>query len=90
MTGGFSLGSGQFSENSFAYTTDLRSERGFQDQSWLALFAFGGYFMRSIEWSVAQAWSGGAYTFSGSTTGLGMADFFLGDVSQLRQANPNP
>jgi hypothetical protein len=90
VTGGFSLGSGNFSENSFAYTTVF----GFNDDLTLVRgahqFAFGGNYLRSIEWSVAQAWSGGSYTISGGVTGLGMADFFVGAVSQLRQANPNP
>ncbi|PWT99915.1 MAG: hypothetical protein C5B51_26175 [Terriglobia bacterium] len=90
VTGGFSLGSGNFSENSFAYTTVF----GFNDDLTFIKgahqFAFGGYYLRSIEWSVAQAWSGGSYTVSGGVTGLGMADFFVGAVSQFRQANPNP
>jgi len=78
--GGFSLGSGNFSENSFAYTTAFGGSHQ---------FAFGGFFTRAIEWSVAQAWSGGSYSI-GNTTGLTLGDFILGKVSQLRQANPNP
>ncbi|MEQ1947011.1 MAG: carboxypeptidase-like regulatory domain-containing protein [Bryobacteraceae bacterium] len=89
VNGAFSLGSGNFSQNSFAYTTmfgvndDINMVRGSHQ------IAFGGFFTRSIEWSVAQAWSGGSYSI-GNTLGLGMADFFLGVVSQYRQANPNP
>ena len=91
VTGGFSLGSGNASQNSFAYTTDFGVNEDFSISHGSHLFAFGGYFMRTIEWSVAQFSSGGSFTFSGTTTGLGMAaDFFLGDVSQFRDGNPNP
>ena len=90
ITGAFTLGSGQFSENSFAYTTAFGANDDFKIVHGAHQFGFGGSFTRSIEWSVAQAWSGGAYTISGGVTGLGLGDFFLGDVSQTRQANPNP
>jgi Carboxypeptidase regulatory-like domain len=90
VTGGFSLGSGNFSENSFAYTTTFGANEDFSIVHGTHLFAFGGYAMRTIEWSVAQAWSGGSYSISGGSTGLGLADFFMGDVAQFRQANPNP
>src|SRR5437667_420959 len=90
VNGAFSLGSGNFSENSFAYTTTYGVNDDVSIVKGAHQFAFGGHYMRSIEWSVAQAWSGGSYTVNGATTGLGMSDFLLGNVSQLRQANPNP
>jgi hypothetical protein len=90
VTGGFQTGAGQFSENSFAYTTAFGANDDFKIVHGAHQFGFGGSITRTIEWSVAQAWSGGAFTFSGGVTGLGMGDFFLGDASQLRQANPNP
>jgi len=40
-------------------------------------FAFGGHYMRSIEWSVAQAWSGGILYINGSFTGLACRTFSL-------------
>jgi len=89
VSGAFSLGSGNFSENSFAYTTAFGFNDDFRIVHGSHQFAFGGFITRSIEWSVAQAWSGGSYTI-GNTTGLGLADFMLGIVSQDRQANPNP
>ena len=89
VNGAFSLGSGNFSENSFAYTTAFGFNEDFHLVHGSHQFSFGGFFDRSIEWSVAQAWSGGSYTI-GNTTGLGLGDFMLGIVSQLRQANPNP
>lgn len=53
-------------------------------------FAFGAHVMRSVVCSLAYAWATGSYTFNGQATGLGMADFFAGQVSSFRQANPNP
>ena len=71
VVGGFYLGSGQFSENSFAYTTDFGFNEDFTLSRGSHVFAFGGYFLRTIEWSVAQAWSGGSYTFAPALSGLG-------------------
>lgn len=85
LPGIFETGAGQFSENSFAYTTAFGANDDFKLVHGSHQFAFGGSFTRSIEWSVAQAWSGGAYTISG-----GLSAFLLGQVSQTRQANPNP
>src|SRR5215470_9583254 len=90
VSGAFSLGSGNFTENSFAYTTTYGANDDVSLLRGAHQFTFGAHYMRSVEWSVAQAWSGGSYTVNGSVTGLGVADFFLGNVSQLRQANPNP
>jgi hypothetical protein len=91
VSGAFSLtGNGSFSANSFAYTTTFGANDDLSLVKGNHQLAFGGSYMRSIEWSVAQAWSGGGYTINGATTGLGMSDFFLGFVSQFRQANPNP
>ena len=87
--GGFNLGSGNFSENSFAYTTGFGFNDDFNIVHGSHQFAFGGFFTRSIEWSVAQAFSGGVFTI-GNTSGLTLGDFLLGRVSQFRQANPNP
>ena len=90
VSGAFSVGSGNFSQNSFAYTTTFGANDDVSIVKGSHQFAFGGYYMRSIEWSVAQAWSGGSYTINGQVTGTGMSDFFMGNVSQNRQANPNP
>src|SRR5439155_1448524 len=90
VSGGFSLGAGKNSANSFAYTTGFGANDDVSIVKGAHQFTMGGHFMHSIEWSVAQAWSIGSYTVNGQVTGLGMADFFLGQVSQFRQANPNP
>jgi hypothetical protein len=90
VVGAFTLGGGQFSEHSFAYTTDFGLNEDFGISHGSRLFRFGGYLLHTNEWSVAQARSGGAYPFAPALTGSGLSDFFLGFVSQLRQANPNP
>jgi carboxypeptidase family protein len=90
VSGGFSLGAGKNSANSFAYTTSFGVNDDVSIVRGAHQFTMGGHFMYSIEWSVAQAWSIGSYTVNGQVTGLGMADFFVGQVSQFRQANPNP
>jgi hypothetical protein len=88
VVGQFSLGS--TTKNAFAYETNFGANDDFSVIHGSHLFALGGYYMRSIDWLLAQAFADGAYTISGGMTGSSMADFFLGDVSQLRQANPNP
>jgi hypothetical protein len=91
VTGAFSLtGQGSFSANSFAYTTTYGANDDLSVVKGAHQFSFGGHYLRSLEWSVAQAWSGGSYTITGGATGLGMADFLIGAVGQYRQANPNP
>jgi len=91
VSGAFSLtGQGSFSANSFAYTTTYGANDDLNIVKGSHQFSFGGHYMRSVEWSLANAWSGGSYTFTGAVTGLGMADFLIGAVGQLRQANPNP
>jgi len=82
VSGGFSLGSGNFSQNSFAYTTTFGANNDLSIVKGAHQLAFGAYYLRSVEWSVAQAWSGSSYTSNGATTGLGMVDFFIGAVSQ--------
>src|SRR5215472_5878174 len=81
VVGQFSLGS--TTKNAFAYETNFGANDDFRVIHGSHLFAFGGYYMRSIDWLLAQAFADGAYTISGGITGSSMADFFLGDVSQL-------
>ena len=88
VTGAFTLGS--TTKNAFSYVTDFGANDDYSIVHGSHLFGFGGYFMDSINWLVAQAYAGANYNFSGSTTGLGNADFLLGTVSQLRQESPNP
>ena len=90
VNGAFSLGSGWASQDSFAYTTAFGFNDDFRWVQGAHQIAIGGFVTRSIEWSVAQAWSGGQFTIGNSYTGLGLSDFLLGVVSQNRQAPPNP
>ncbi len=53
-------------------------------------FAFGGHYLWTTSDEVANAWSTGAYTFTGAFTGNPMADFIAGRVGVHRQGNPNP
>ena len=81
---------GSFNANSFAYTTTYGANDDLSVVKGSHQLSFGGHYLRSIEWSLANAWSGGSYTFTGAATNLSMADFLIGAVGQLRQANPNP
>jgi hypothetical protein len=90
VTGAFSLGGGNYNQDSFAYTTAFGANDTFSWVHGSHQFSFGGFFTRSIEWSVAQAFSGGYNLITGATTGTGLSDFLLGDVSLFKQANPNP
>src|SRR5207247_2737138 len=87
VNGGFTAGNtanSTFEHNtSFGINEDLTMIRGAHQ------LGFGAFFARTIEWKVGNAFSTGNFTI-GNSTGLGMADFFLGIVSQFRQANPNP
>ena len=87
VTGAFTLGT--VASITFTDTTAFGANDDFTIVHGSHQFAFGGSFTRSIEWHVGNSYSGGSFTF-GSTTGLGLSDFMLGVVSQLRQANPNP
>jgi hypothetical protein len=88
VTGGFSLGSGIFAENSQVYGTtyglndDVSIVRGAHQ------FAVGASYMRSISYWYEYAWATGSYTVNGGVTGTGLSDFLLGNVSMFRQANP--
>ena len=52
-------------------------------------FAFGGTLTHSLVDITANVRSIGNYTVNGQTTGLGLADFFVGDLSQMRQSGTN-
>ena len=88
VTGGFSLGSGIFAENSQVYGTtygvndDVSIVRGSHQ------LAVGASYMRSISYWYEYAWATGSYAVNGGVTGTGLSDFMLGNVSMFRQANP--
>jgi carboxypeptidase family protein/TonB-dependent receptor-like protein len=90
VSGGFSLGNQTGGPNPFGHSTnfgvndDLSILRGSHQ------LAFGANVMRAILWTTSNTFSTGSYSINGSVTGLGLADFLLGQVNQIRQANPNP
>src|SRR5438552_8331130 len=51
--------------------------------------AFGGSLAQWRNNLNAQVFSKGNYTFNGQTTGLGLADFLIGKMSQFMQTPPN-
>src|SRR6266571_1968075 len=51
--------------------------------------SFGGHVANSLVDGLANVRSVGNYAFNGQTTGLGMADFLTGNMSQFRQSAPN-
>ncbi len=83
VTGGFTMGS--TTKNAFSYVTDYGVSDDYSIVHGSHLFGFGGYYMNSINWLLAQAYAGANYNFSG-----GLSGFLLGQVSQMRQESPNP
>jgi hypothetical protein len=62
------------------------------DFSWIQgthQFSFGASETRALALDLANVRSIGNYTINGQTTGLGLADFMAGDLSQMRQSIPN-
>ena len=88
ITGGFNLGGGTESEARFqtpsvAINDDLTLIRGNHQ------FGLGGSIAMWRSLSRANVRSPGQFTFNGTITGLGLADFLTGNLFQLTQAVPN-
>lgn len=88
VTGGFNLGSAVQTEAQYKTTTfqvgdDLTMIRGGHQLS------FGVNVARWESFTTANVRAMGNFQINGEVTGLGMADFLLGNVSQFIQANPN-
>jgi hypothetical protein len=88
VTGGFQIGQGVSSEQTnrttaYSASEDVSLVRG--THQW----AFGG---SSAHWRSnfnANVYSPGPFTFSGQTTGLGLADFLIGKPNTFLQSFPN-
>lgn len=84
---GFSVGSGAINPGYFNST-------GFQlanDFDWIRgnhQIAFGVNYIRTDIKTINNRPTNGAYTFNGSNTGLGLADFMVGRLSSFLQGNP--
>ena len=88
ITGGFTTDPGTSSNSTFRTTTyevsdDVTLVRGTHQ------FAFGGIFALSRSNSNANVRSAGSFTFDGTATGLGLADFLTGNLDSFVQASPN-
>ena len=86
--GGFGVGGGTeneatFETPSYQLTDDLTMIRGDHQ------FGFGGSLAYWTSLSQANVRSPGVYSFNGSVTGLGLADFLTGNLQQLQQSAPN-
>jgi hypothetical protein len=84
---GFSVGSGgtnpgYFNSTSFQLANDFDWIRGNHQLS------FGVNYIRTNIKTTNNRPTNGAYTFNGSNTGLGLADFLLGRMSSFLQGNP--
>jgi hypothetical protein len=87
MTGGFNIGGGTSADSAFKTTTyqlsdDVSMVRGAHQLS------FGGNVANPRSFSLSNQQSTGTFAFNGQTTGLGMGDFFTGNLATLTQAGP--
>jgi len=87
VTNGFNIGTGgtnpgYFDSNSVQLANDLDIIRGRHQ------FSFGGNWIRTKIETVNNRPTNGQFTFNGQSTGLGLADFMLGRVSNFVQGNP--
>ena len=90
VSGGFTLGAIAGGPDPFGHSTNF----GFNDDLTIVhgehQFSFGANVMRSVLWTLSNTFANPVVTINGALTGAGLADFLLGQVSQIRQANPNP
>jgi hypothetical protein len=88
VNGSFSLGGGTESDSTFRTTAfqisdDLNIVMGSHQ------LAFGGTVSEYRSNTYANVRSPGIFSFTADQTGLGMGDFLLGKINNLRQAAPN-
>ena len=86
----FNVGSGSFSSNTYTKIQNAGASNDLTVVKGSHQFGFGGHYLWTKSDSVANAWSVGGYTFTGTFTGNAMADFFAGRIGQHRQASENP
>jgi len=91
ITGGFTGGGGAGGGQGKS-ATYIQSYSANEDVNWIKgahQIAFGAGFLHG-NYSLLNDFAGaGQFTFNGAATGLGMADFFLGDVGSFLQGLPN-
>src|SRR6266550_3302356 len=81
--GGGTENEARFDTNTYQFSNDLTLVHGAHQ------FGFGANIARWDSFSEANVRSPGQFTFDGSVTGIPMADFLTGNLSQFRQAAPN-
>ena len=88
ITGGPTIGNGT-GLHKRAYYTYLSGNDDFNLIHGAHQFSFGVSETHGLVSSLANFASAGRYTINGQSTGLGLADLFAGDLSQLQQQIPN-
>jgi Carboxypeptidase regulatory-like domain/TonB dependent receptor-like, beta-barrel len=87
VTGGFSLGGSN--GKVVMHNTYLSANDDFSLISGKHQISFGASVTRSLVLNNGNVRGAGSYQFNGQTTGLGLADFLLGSLSQHRLASPD-
>jgi len=75
---------GHFNVNTFQLADDVSLIRGRHE------LAFGANFVRAQNNLISGFNENGTFTFNGSVTGFGLADYILGRPNDFQQSNPTP
>ena len=86
----FNVGSGSFTSNTYTKVQNIGVSDDLTVVKGAHQYGFGGHYLWTKSDSVANAFSVGAYTFTGQFTGNAMTDFLVGRMATFRQASPNP
>jgi hypothetical protein len=86
----FNVGSGSFSSNTYTKVQNVGLSNDLTLVKGSHQYGFGGHYLWTKSDSVANAFSVGAYTFTGARTGNSVADFMIGNLGLFRQASENP
>ena len=84
VTGGFTLpnSTGDFRTHFYQFADDVSLTRGSHQ------FGFGVYIGQARTNKITDSVTGGVFDFTGGTTGLGLADFMIGRLSDFSQGQP--
>jgi hypothetical protein len=88
ITGGPNIGAGT-SADLYIFITMLQANNDLSIVRGSHQIGIGAHIAHSLVDGLANVRSVGNYSFNGQTTGLGLADFLTGNMSQLRQSAPN-
>ena len=90
VQGGFTIGGANFTANSFDTVTNFGVNEDVNVVRGSHQISLGVNVMRALLNAVSNAFSMTQLTINGAATGAPLADFLTGNVSSLRQQNPNP